>query len=249
MFKGGLKARYFPIIIFEGEDRSAVVLIRRRLGGFTEGRDALTILLMNTVGQPLPPRANIGWTSNPPQGNIETVGEIFILTDAHTVAGSSVRIEAEKNGNVFFDQTTTLDSISIGMHALGDTILVKGTRIVGGIESNPSRIEIIISGPPPTTTPTEFSLHQNYPNPFNPNTTIAYELSEVAKVRLVIYNLLGQKVYTLVDEQKPAGSYTAVWDGKNETGITQASGVYIYRLVAVSGENKFTETKRMLLLK
>jgi hypothetical protein len=93
--------------------------------------------------------------------------------------------------------------------------------------------------------PTEFVLSQNYPNPFNPETQIEYTLQSPAQVTLQIYNLLGQKVKTLVNEQKPAGSYRIFWDGKNEAGKAVASGIYFYGLKA----NGVSQTKRMVLLK
>ena len=72
--------------------------------------------------------------------------------------------------------------------------------------------------------PQGFSLGQNYPNPFNPSTIIPYQLAASAHVRLEVFNLLGQRIATLVDGQRPAGTHTAMW---NATG---AAGVYIYRL-------------------
>jgi hypothetical protein len=95
------------------------------------------------------------------------------------------------------------------------------------------------------STPESFSLSQNYPNPFNPETSIRYALPQDAKVRLVIYNVLGQKVNTLVDEHQPAGYRTVWWDGKDEGGSQVASGVYFYRLEA----DKFSEVKKMLMVK
>jgi flagellar hook assembly protein FlgD len=88
--------------------------------------------------------------------------------------------------------------------------------------------------------PTEYTLMQNYPNPFNPITTISYNLPKTSKVRLTIYNTLGQVVKQYIDEIKPAGHHTKVWDGSN-----LASGVYIYRIQA----GEFQQIKKMILLK
>jgi hypothetical protein len=93
--------------------------------------------------------------------------------------------------------------------------------------------------------PTQFSLAQNYPNPFNPATTIAYCIAKITQVRLEVYNLVGQKIRTLVNEAQPAGYYTARWNGKDEQDQPMPSGAYIYRLTTDS----FTETKQMLLIK
>ena len=85
----------------------------------------------------------------------------------------------------------------------------------------------------------------NYPNPFNPSTTFRYGLSEPGQVSLKVYNMLGQLVRTIVDEQQVEGYHEAVWDGRNEIGATVASGIYIYRMAA----GNIVETRRMLLVK
>ena len=93
--------------------------------------------------------------------------------------------------------------------------------------------------------PDRFNLLQNMPNPFNPSTAIGYQLPESGFVRLAIYNLIGQEVRVLVNEQRSAGSFTAAWDGTDALGRRVASGIYLYRIQAGS----FSATKRMLLLK
>ena len=90
-----------------------------------------------------------------------------------------------------------------------------------------------------------FRLSQNYPNPFNPETQISFNLPEGAKVFLALYNVFGQKVRTLLDTSLPAGWYKVTWDGKDDEGISMASGVYFYRLLAGDKVN----TKKMILLK
>jgi hypothetical protein len=94
--------------------------------------------------------------------------------------------------------------------------------------------------------PVKFSLEQNYPNPFNPTTKIKYTvpvtLSEVegSLVTLKVYDVLGNEIATLVNEEKPAGSYEVEFDGNN-----LPSGIYFYQLQA----GQFTQTKKMLLIK
>ncbi len=95
--------------------------------------------------------------------------------------------------------------------------------------------------------PEEFVLSQNYPNPFNPQTEISYSLPVAGEVRLTIYNLLGQRVVSIVNEFQQTGNYRASWNGHDEFGKLLSSGVYLYNLNVGSG--KFTETKKMLLLK
>ena len=93
--------------------------------------------------------------------------------------------------------------------------------------------------------PTEFVLNQNYPNPFNPTTTIRYDIAVSGQVSLIVYNLLGQKVRTLVNGFATQGTYRLQWDGNNDMGQRVSSGVYLYRLE--SGGKRFT--KRMMFLK
>ncbi|MCX7984818.1 MAG: T9SS type A sorting domain-containing protein, partial [Bacteroidetes bacterium] len=88
--------------------------------------------------------------------------------------------------------------------------------------------------------PYTFSLEQNYPNPFNPATTINFTIGKSSNVKLVVYNLLGQKVATLVDTRMDAGQHTIIFDGAH-----LASGVYFYKLEA----GDFRAVKKMLLLK
>ncbi len=88
--------------------------------------------------------------------------------------------------------------------------------------------------------PQEFYLAQNYPNPFNPSTTFEFALPTAQHVTLTVYNVLGQNVSTLVDENLSAGVHQITWDAANVS-----SGVYFYRLSA----NNNTETRKMMLLK
>ena len=93
--------------------------------------------------------------------------------------------------------------------------------------------------------PRAFSLSQNHPNPFNPDTRISYALPRDCYVTLTIYNVIGQRVATLVDEHQRAGWHNAIWHGKDHKGNDLASGIYLYRLQA----DDFIKSKKMLLLK
>ncbi|MFZ1682973.1 MAG: M6 family metalloprotease domain-containing protein [Candidatus Zixiibacteriota bacterium] len=100
--------------------------------------------------------------------------------------------------------------------------------------------------------PNGFALDQNYPNPFNPSTTISYTIpagtgigSSKAHTQLAVYNLLGQKVKTLVDADQGPGSYSVEWDGKSDRGTVVGSGVYFYRL----DHGDVKASKKMVLLK
>ncbi len=93
--------------------------------------------------------------------------------------------------------------------------------------------------------PDKFTVYQNYPNPFNPTTTITYSLPIASKVKIVIYDILGHEVKTLVSNFQNSGNHEVVWNGKNNFGVKVASGAYIYRVVA--GNN--IAVKKMILLK
>jgi flagellar hook assembly protein FlgD len=88
------------------------------------------------------------------------------------------------------------------------------------------------------------ALNGNYPNPFNPETSISYDLKEAAPVRLDIYNLKGQLVRTLVDDNQSAGRYRIVFNARDSKGSPLASGVYLYRLRA----GDYTSTRKMMLM-
>ncbi len=88
--------------------------------------------------------------------------------------------------------------------------------------------------------PKTYSLSQNYPNPFNPSTQIQFGLPKSGNVKLIVYDILGREVKTLVNEYRTAGTYQIAFDASS-----LASGVYFYKIEA----NDFVQTKKMLLVK
>jgi hypothetical protein len=111
----------------------------------------------------------------------------------------------------------------------GDVLLIKVAPDVTSIEDNP---HVFV---------TNYQLHQNYPNPFNPITMINYQLPVSSEVNLSIYNVLGQKITTLVDKMQTPGTYEVQWDASG-----YPSGVYYYQLNCTGG---FLQTRKLLLLK
>jgi len=93
--------------------------------------------------------------------------------------------------------------------------------------------------------PKQFSLDQNYPNPFNPRTSIRFSLPQAGRVRILVFNLLGQQVKTLVDGERLAGFYQVEWDGTDEKGVPVSSGMYFYKIEA----GEYRKVNRMILLK
>ena len=112
-----------------------------------------------------------------------------------------------------------------------------------GFTFNPT---VVLGVPSESEIPKEFSLAQNYPNPFNPETVISYELPIISSVKLVIYDLLGREVATLVNEEQSAGRKQVQWSA------SVSSGVYFYRLEAIARggtARQFTQVRKMLLLR
>jgi hypothetical protein len=93
--------------------------------------------------------------------------------------------------------------------------------------------------------PETYRLLQNYPNPFNPSTTIYYSLVSTTNVDLAVYNMLGQKVKTLVNTMQQAGNQSVVWDGTDDGGSPVASGIYLYTLTTPD----YTASRKMILMK
>jgi hypothetical protein len=97
----------------------------------------------------------------------------------------------------------------------------------------------------PGVIPESYMLEQNYPNPFNPSTQILFNLPKTEKISLIVYNLLGQKVATLVDGLLEQGAHAATWNGRDSRGVQLPSGVYFYTLKTAS----FVATRKMMMLK
>ena len=98
--------------------------------------------------------------------------------------------------------------------------------------------------------PMDFALSQNYPNPFNPTTNIKYALPVDSRVTVQIYNVLGQRVRTLINGDVAGGYHNEVWDGKGNGGQQLASGVYFLQLSAQGVNGKtFNESRKLMMLK
>ena len=96
-----------------------------------------------------------------------------------------------------------------------------------------------------TEAPKTYALQPNVPNPFNPQTMIQYAVPSAGRVKLVVYNLMGQTVRTLVNGERPVGSFSVLWDGRDATGRDVASGVYLYQMEAAG----FSAVRKMVLVR
>ncbi len=164
------------------------------------------------------------------------------------LGGSTADIHFDQQGNLYGTKGGGMNLnnlISIDKATGAGTVIGPiGFLAVAGLAAWLERVVVSVNDDSPSI-PTEYALHQNYPNPFNPSTTIRYDLKENAEVRLEIFNILGQKVRTLVNERQTAGSRSVIWEARNDIGEAVTSGVYFYRLQA----GEFVETKKLLLLK
>jgi hypothetical protein len=151
-------------------------------------------------------------------------------------------IEISPDGELFLaDQTETDPGVWIFDTAADTTIIAEPIDV--GLP--PFDITFSIPGFAEAETPAVTSLEQNYPNPFNPVTTIRFALAREGRVSLVVYDVAGRRIRTLVDRSLPAGAHSVEWDGLGDAGAEVQSGVYLYRLRTAAG----TETKKAILLR
>jgi hypothetical protein len=166
--------------------------------------------------------------------NWDYIGKIYLYNKA-----------GDSNNSDYDFQTGDHDGYAICYGRSSSSALPKNASSIT-IETEPVLLSVTgIDNEEISVLPKSFSLAQNYPNPFNPTTTISYSIPESENVKLTIYNVNGQLIKTLVNEQKDAGSYNTLWNGKDESGNSVSSGVYFYRIKA----GDFTTAKRMLLVK
>ncbi len=146
------------------------------------------------------------------------------------------------NGTVWLEDLTQATGAFLGKDVLvGKKVQIAlATGFSGLAKQDRTEVET-----PAANVPLTFALEQNYPNPFNPSTTIRYQLPQDREVSLVVYDILGQVVKTLVRGQQKAGAYSVQWDATNDAGFRVSSGMYIYRITA----GTFTESRKMVLLK
>ncbi len=187
---------------------------------FVEARQVNQNLLDANSGQPA-----LFLASNKTPGQV-AVGAMKV--DGQAVSGDGALVE--------FTFKTTRTPLASDFQIL-DGVMVD---LAGGIDAI-THIEMGSLKPMPA----DYALEQNVPNPFNPSTTIDYRLPEAGDVQIVIYNLLGQEVRTLVQETMDAGFHSVVWDGTDAFGKQVASGIYIYRMSV----GDITKVQRMMLLK
>ena len=172
--------------------------------------------------------------SNLDGSDLESLG-IPLGSDAIAVDGVEGRLYWSQGGSIHLSDLQG-----------NEATLITGLGGVGSIALAVSRPATTVSTfATESGLPALSGLAPNYPNPFNAGTRLVYRLADPGPVRLEVYNVLGQRVRTLVDETQKAGSYRVHWDARDQGGTPAAAGVYVTRLQYPGGE----QTRRLLLLK
>jgi len=182
-----------------------------------------TLLLAELVSDVDNPDSTLNWSY---------IQSSFVLCDINDTLNRAIFwVEENLSG-----QDTIVLSVSDGEFTVYDSLIVIVSPVTG--------IEYLMS-----QVPKEYSLSQNYPNPFNPTTTIIYSIPTQSRVDIRIYDLLGKEVVTLVNDNQEAKYYKVIWDAKDRSGNDVPSGMYLYRIVAKSGDRKFVKTRKLLLMR
>ena len=216
--------------------------------------DVNLFLALNHMGEP-----DLDMSLEGPDGTVHTFYQDWLLEDnadgvitifddqadssmaigVHTTFSPRVRPDGSLN-------TTFAGKNSAGrwiLHVEDDQDFNYGRMSAWGLQFNNARVTGIAGSA--ASLPDRYALSQNFPNPFNPATMIEFQLPAAGRIRLVVMDILGREVATLLDEERGAGTHRLQWNARS-----MASGVYIYRLEAWSGGTRtFQDVKRMVLIR
>jgi hypothetical protein len=200
------------------------------------------------------------WVAFNPSGTVNFAGQDHVPSTSSGTMLVAIDTSGEFKARLKPDGLGLTDPKRLIFNSAGTALYAGGYHIA----SNPTTVTFglttlntsgcwIAKGLPGVTTdvddatvvPSTFALAQNYPNPFNPTTTIEFSLAKREMVMIEIFNTLGQKVRTLLNESKGAGSHSIEWTGTDDAGDPVSTGVYLYRLTA----GDVAQTKKMLLVK
>jgi len=190
--------------------------------------------------------------------NKDAVFKVNILTGDTTIIGHTGLNKV--TNDLVFDENLNLYGVVGTTSELNDFISINpndGTGTIIGSVGMKAILGLAYIGSSPTSVeydgedyPMDYALLQNYPNPFNPNTRIDFSLPMESSVKLVIYNILGQEVVRLVENEMTSGNHSFTWSAEDATGKQLTSGIYLYKLSATGIDgSEFNETKKMILLK
>jgi photosystem II stability/assembly factor-like uncharacterized protein len=160
-------------------------------------------------------------------------------------AGTSYKLSTDGNSWSAQDRITINDLNSVHLVLQGGNLAAWAVGASGTILKAIDQTVEVEAPKQISSIPETFALHANFPNPFNPSTAIKYDLSQQVEVQLVIFDLTGRHVRTLVNQTQQAGRYVIIWDGRNEQGEALATGLYIYQLRA----GNYMHARRMALVR
>jgi hypothetical protein len=193
------------------------------------------------------------WTGEGVEGGVASIGgclqgtpDVFFSYELATAGPTWMKMlvtSGQVDPNDAFDAPARIYGETAGMDTAWVVFYTNDPAApVINVEVN---VDVITGIGDVNTVPTSYAVSQNYPNPFNPSTTIKYQLPQTSDVQLQIFNVLGQKVRTLLNSKVEAGYHEAIWDGRNDLGHQVASGIYIYKFQA----GNFQKTLKLMLLK
>lgn len=208
------------------------------------------------------PVTNELWATSraPNLPNKDAIFKVNISTGDTTIVGHTGL--GKQTNDIVFDENNNLYGVIGSASELNDIISINTSTGAGSVIGSVGMKHILsLAYLDQFTTdidenqnneilPADFVLSQNYPNPFNPSTTINFSLPVESDVKLVIYNILGQELITLLDEQMTAGNHSVNWNAMNNGRKHLTSGIYFYKITAngVNGQ-KFQDIKKMILIK
>jgi len=174
-------------------------------------------------------------------GNIANGQEIFLTPGADVAPSYEIVFPVNGNPGTFEIDTCCMRPANHLSYVDPNTQIVTPAFVKGIITVVSSAVKELET----SVIPQDYALEQNYPNPFNAGTVIRFQQPTDGNVKIDVYNILGRKVRTLVDEFRVAGTHQTDWNGRFDDGVEVATGVYFYRITAEG----FTSTRKMVLLK
>jgi hypothetical protein len=226
--------------------------------GTMEGMSTLTISDASGGSQTLYFGANSGQDESmfvmppaPPEGAFDArfeSAEGGMMMKVHAEGEVEMPIAIQ---SAAYPLTVTWKVAGTGMYELSDGSSQRQLSGEGTMQITSSSVKrLVLKVTAGDALPTEYALYQNYPNPFNPATSIKFALPQESRVNIEIYNVIGQRVRTLLNENLKAGYHSVEWIGRDDFGRLLGSGVYLLRLSARSAHgNAFTEVQKLMLIK
>jgi hypothetical protein len=192
-------------------------------------------------------------TSSAGYYDIDVTATSFTATLTFGYTESALTSAGITEDNITVAYYDSLDTEGYKWHTVEGTVDTQANTIsvstshfsLWAVTSSEDPVITGVENDPEIQVPDKFELAQNYPNPFNPVTNIRYTLPKMSHVKIEIFNILGQRVRVLVNEDKAPGTHSIRWNSLDDRGMRVASGVYIYRMIT----DKFVQVRKMVLIK